>query len=774
MSTKRRKKIKDDNNDDPTDIYDHNSVYGLEVTHNHRLCFSVGTKNNDNIVGKIKNSLGSNNNNINMMTSGGITKNFLLKFFGLTENRTNNNNPEIIKTNDIENIDIEQTIKPIQDKPAKALISRPTKATACKPAKASTSRPAKATTCKTANKLDKNKIVNEKLNFDKEINKSNNLAPWDNEMSVQLRNILSFPDVDTNFEETYDVCNAKISHIKSYVHNIDNTQLDTFLKERNLQYQNNESLTDDELIKLLQMKRDKKIQKIKTDYDKLGNEDKKGQNINEKIKNINKTHDTNIKLVNKTVKCHKYRIKFTDTQKKILLNWYNICDNFYNYCVDRFNKETRKDDCKNIETNINNVNVKTKVNEQIKTSEKTKEAKTGSKTIFNKDHQIIKKEIFEDYFNNYVKTNKDVKKFGIILDKLNYKNYDDVILSYDHKKERDILKNKPVPYDTLTDILATFCRSLKSNYTKLQKGMITHFEMKRREHDRTYKSICVPKKLINENGIFITFLGEGQIKTRNKKLLELIRNGSIVHDCRLLYDAISGNFDLCVPIYVKNNITKPKNIENLVGCKDEEKPKEKFVALDPGVNIFMAFYGEKTCGKIATDMKGKILRLQSRINKIQGILKKGLNRSGKKMKCKTKLRKKKHKYEMKIKNIVQEIRNKASLYLCKNYENIFLPEFNTSEMLNGDTLTPEIKTVLQKQSHYKFKEHIKAKGEQYGSKVHIVTEEYTSQSCGKCGKLSKVYVERVKQCSTCKSEIDRDMNGSRNILIKNIGLILNR
>ncbi|ARF09906.1 hypothetical protein Indivirus_5_29 [Indivirus ILV1] len=50
-----------------------------------------------------------------------------------------------------------------------------------------------------------------------------------------------------------------------------------------------------------------------------------------------------------------------------------------------------------------------------------------------------------------------------------------------------------------------------------------------------------------------------------------------------------------------------------------------------------------------------------------------------------------------------------------------------------------------------------------------VTEEYTSQLCAKCGKLDKTYVNRVKKCKHCKQEINRDVNGSRNILLNYIG-----
>jgi transposase len=53
------------------------------------------------------------------------------------------------------------------------------------------------------------------------------------------------------------------------------------------------------------------------------------------------------------------------------------------------------------------------------------------------------------------------------------------------------------------------------------------------------------------------------------------------------------------------------------------------------------------------------------------------------------------------------------------------------------------------------------------AKKKIVSEEYTSQCCSKCGYLSDEYVGSEKKCPYCNLEINRDVNGSRNILIKN-------
>jgi IS605 OrfB family transposase len=82
-------------------------------------------------------------------------------------------------------------------------------------------------------------------------------------------------------------------------------------------------------------------------------------------------------------------------------------------------------------------------------------------------------------------------------------------------------------------------------------------------------------------------------------------------------------------------------------------------------------------------------------------------------------------------------------------------------------LSNEVKFVLQMQSHYSFKQYLKTKAKEYGTKVYNINESYTSQACTNCGRLSKEYENRIKIC-TCGKKIDRDLNGSRNILMKGL------
>ena len=71
------------------------------------------------------------------------------------------------------------------------------------------------------------------------------------------------------------------------------------------------------------------------------------------------------------------------------------------------------------------------------------------------------------------------------------------------------------------------------------------------------------------------------------------------------------------------------------------------------------------------------------------------------------------------------------------------------------------------QGHYMFKRYLKYKGMRYGTNIFDVNEAYTSQTCSNCGCMSKTYNNnRLKTCSSCKYQIDRDINGSKNILLK--------
>jgi len=60
-------------------------------------------------------------------------------------------------------------------------------------------------------------------------------------------------------------------------------------------------------------------------------------------------------------------------------------------------------------------------------------------------------------------------------------------------------------------------------------------------------------------------------------------------------------------------------------------------------------------------------------------------------------------------------------------------------------------------SHYKFRQHLKNKCNEYGCEMIVVTEEYTSKTCTNCGKIENNFKKREKNCSNCNYKINRDI-----------------
>lgn len=364
-------------------------------------------------------------------------------------------------------------------------------------------------------------------------------------------------------------------------------------------------------------------------------------------------------------------------------------------------------------------------------------------------------------------------------------------------------------YDMLTDEVRIFFSNLKSCNTNITNGNIRHFTMKSKDVSKS-QSIFLPKTCIKKNGFYISYLGKMKGMNNIKKL-----DLSTICDSRLTIDKSGKNneYYLCITYNQKNK---------------EKTNKFSVVALDPGEKIFQTYFSQEGYGNIGINIRNKILPFEQKIRRYQRILKNKIN-DRKKINniklCDYKLKKMKEKGKQfikktfrdnsilvnkkniknkikkcykKIKNIVKELHNKTALYLVKNYHRILLPKFETQNMVKNKKFTKDyfnklnlkkgeeeckkeikqvykqrrlngrVKFVLNNLSHYKFKLHLSNKCKEYGSELIEVTEEYTSKTCTNCGIQSQNYSkERVKSCE-CGYKIDRDINGSRNIMIKNI------
>jgi len=186
------------------------------------------------------------------------------------------------------------------------------------------------------------------------------------------------------------------------------------------------------------------------------------------------------------------------------------------------------------------------------------------------------------------------------------------------------------------------------------------------------------------------------------------------------------------------------------------KAENFFVALDPGVRKFQTCYSpgqDETINIIGKNAASKIYQLLLMIDNAV---------STKNKRLETKLR-------LRVKNLQKELHDKTSRFLCENYNTIYIPKLTKgNDIIKKKNRKIRTKTVrnMVLLGHCKFVEKLKTKASEYSNiKVIIVTEEYTSQTCLKCHTRTKTSNELYK-CKNCGFEIDRDILGSINILLK--------
>jgi putative transposase len=176
------------------------------------------------------------------------------------------------------------------------------------------------------------------------------------------------------------------------------------------------------------------------------------------------------------------------------------------------------------------------------------------------------------------------------------------------------------------------------------------------------------------------------------------------------------------------------------------------VALDPGVRTFQTFYSPESCGEIGKSDIGRIYRLCSFLDKL--ISQKQYNASAR--------------MRVRIKNLVKELHHKTANFLCSNFKVIFLPTFETSEMVKKSTRKIKSKTAraMMTWSHYSFKQFLKNKAVESGTTVVDVCEAYTSKTCSWTGELINVGSSKTITSKVDAQSMDRDINGARGIFIR--------
>ncbi|MUG96582.1 transposase [Scytonema sp. UIC 10036] len=193
----------------------------------------------------------------------------------------------------------------------------------------------------------------------------------------------------------------------------------------------------------------------------------------------------------------------------------------------------------------------------------------------------------------------------------------------------------------------------------------------------------------------------------------------------------------------------------------------KIIAIDPGVRTFATCFNGSDFLEFGSGDFNKIAKLCSHLDKLKS--KHDKFQGGKFKRLRYKLRQAMERIRTRIKNLRSECHKQVGSYLARNYDVIVLPTFETSKMVVKKKRKLKNKTAraMMTWAFYQFSQILEHLCNRYGSKLVRITEEYTSKTCTKCGKVHrKLGSSKNFKCPNCGYEIPRDFNGAVGIFLK--------
>lgn len=191
-----------------------------------------------------------------------------------------------------------------------------------------------------------------------------------------------------------------------------------------------------------------------------------------------------------------------------------------------------------------------------------------------------------------------------------------------------------------------------------------------------------------------------------------------------------------------------------------ENQRQGLVSLDPGVRNFVSFFSATCHGQFGISDFQSIYRLCHSLDRLQSKISKAKARQ------KQRLRRAATRIRFRIKDLVDDLHKKVAHFLVTRFDTIFVPTFETSEMVTK--LQSKTARSMLTYAHYRFKQFLKSKAEEYGCCVIEGSEAWTSKTCSYCGTIQNIGGKKTMHCRNplCKAKVDRDLNGARGIYLR--------
>ena len=339
-----------------------------------------------------------------------------------------------------------------------------------------------------------------------------------------------------------------------------------------------------------------------------------------------------------------------------------------------------------------------------------------------------------------------------------------------------------VPYDLRNEAIEHAIRAYKSATTAVIKNNINSFILKEKPIGKfTNRQFELPFSFLHITSKKIEFCKYNIKKHFKLKSVdaELITSEKTLTEINNLFKTDESNIKIYKTKTDKYYLILTKNIIN--DGVNKNNTKKDFISLDPGIRSFQTCYDPSgIIIESGTHIKNKIYKLYDKINLCDKIINNKENNHKRRKRYRIL---KLNKYE-KITNIVNNTHNQLICYLTNNYNNILAPQLPVQKLVrktevntSGETvdsnrvLTSTNSRLMNTFAFYKFHQKLKSMCSLKKVKLYIVNEAYTSKTCGVCGTINnKLGGSKIFKCvnSECKISIDRDYNGSRNILLKHL------
>jgi transposase len=300
----------------------------------------------------------------------------------------------------------------------------------------------------------------------------------------------------------------------------------------------------------------------------------------------------------------------------------------------------------------------------------------------------------------------------------------------------------------------SFCTALKAAFSNNAAGNITKFRMSYKSRRDMKQTLYVDRRVWNRinnggrskdyGGIF----GSDGIRTAKGEIV-----GDLECDSTLML-SFPGKFELCISERRQAASTTPPRV---------------VASLDPGVRTFQTVYDPE--GQVFELGLGRHENIQDACIKLDEIQSKSTRVNHRKRYL---LRLRAARLRRRIVYARNDMHFKIAKFLCERYQHIIIPIFKVQEMVcrnrTGKKRTIRSKTArrMLNLGHYRFRQILISKARLTNTTIHVVTEEYTSKACGNCGQLNNIGGNKIYKCAICNAQLDRDFNGARNILLKQL------